>query len=94
MDSANLSPFPLFIQCPDYAFAQFVALRLEPWFQLKKNWNTGTPHAIALRFVDSAEFKDIAHAFECRQALIWSVKQGRRTGLFCHKYTTIVSQCH
>lgn len=78
-------PFPLMVECPDNPFAQFIHLVLQPWFKNKKNWSSGTPQAIAMRFVESDTFKQVAEAFERRQSLVWAVKQGRCTGVFCHK---------
>lgn len=80
-----MSPFPLMVQCPDNTFAQFVSLTLQPWFEDKNNWSTGAAQTVVARFVDSSGFQKVAEAFQRRQALIWAVKQGKRTGIFSHK---------
>lgn len=72
------------LECPDHPFARYVSLTLQPWLNDKKNW-PGAPRDVAMRFVDLDAFKEVAEAFQRRQALIWAVKQGRRTGVFCNK---------
>ncbi|KAJ3926016.1 MAG: hypothetical protein NXY57DRAFT_967003 [Lentinula lateritia] len=78
---ASSSPFPIFIECPDYASARFVHSRLQPWFKDKKHWDRA-PRLAATGFVDSEEFKDVSGAFESQGKLIWTVKLGRRAGIY------------
>lgn len=74
-------PLPLLIQCPDYALAQLIYDRLQPFFSNRANW-TSVPHTMVMKFTTTKEFREAANLVESRRELIWAVKYGSKAGLF------------